>query len=86
MTLPITPYRWFNGQDVYNDSRILRGIEHLMTDNGRQDSRKGEQRWSLVLFVQGTGDKIEISFYLHPFFSEKYLVLLNELVLGRGGG
>lgn len=35
MTLPITPYRWFNGQDVYNNSRILRGIEHLMTDNGR---------------------------------------------------
>lgn len=35
MTLPITPYRWFNGKDVFNNSRVLRGIEHLMTDNGR---------------------------------------------------
>lgn len=35
MTLPITPYRWFNRHDVLNNSRVLRGIEHLMSDNGR---------------------------------------------------
>ncbi|CAN0483769.1 unnamed protein product, partial [Ectocarpus sp. 12 AP-2014] len=34
MTLPITPYRWFNGRCVFNDSRVLRGIDDVMTDNG----------------------------------------------------
>ncbi|CAM9757578.1 unnamed protein product, partial [Laminaria digitata] len=34
MRLPITPYRWFNGKDVHSDSRVLSGIDHLMTDNG----------------------------------------------------
>ncbi|CAM9517147.1 unnamed protein product [Ectocarpus fasciculatus] len=34
MTLPITPYRWFNGRRVFNDSRVLRGIDDVMTDNG----------------------------------------------------
>lgn len=35
MTLPITPYRWFSSKDVHNNSRVLRGINHLMTDNER---------------------------------------------------
>lgn len=47
LTLPITPYRYFNGCEVTNNSRIVHGIEGMINDTA-----------SLQVMVQSIGRKV----------------------------